>query len=146
MTKTEIKAALKKLGYTIRDDSDNTFSLMDIKYKTCENTLYFSKEQLPFYCGVKEVGDLSFDEPGVKGKERTAAVLLAKYAFTKLRDENIIGRGKVKKSYPLLFCGNGVNDSLIVEEALLSMKDIWMHVSTTINPQSKNTIRVFISK
>jgi hypothetical protein len=71
---------------------------------------------------------------------------LAKYAFTQLREENIYGKGKVKKSIPLIFCGNGVNDSLIAEQALLSMKNTWEHVSTSINPQSKNTIRVFISK
>jgi hypothetical protein len=146
MTKQQIVAALKKLGYSI-DEYGTEYSLINNKTEKTANRITFSLETLGYCCGAKEIGDLEFIEDSPKGKLLTASLLLAKYAFLSIRDENTDKKGKPKNTaYTLIFCGNGVNSSLLAEKALVTMKDTWTHASTNINPGSGRTIRTFVSK
>jgi len=145
MTKTEIKEALKKLGYTVQaEPHDNYCDLMAEGVRAA--TVSYRVNELPHCCGVEEIGNVELIQTGLVSKKIPvkALNLLFAYAFLSERTNGIEkGSGRI----PRVYCGNGVQTSTYAEEALLKIiPDAYNHVSTSKNPGSGRTIKVFISK
>jgi hypothetical protein len=143
----EIIQKLKELGYLV-DESMGSFYLQDNEKEENKIELRFEIDDLPFCCGVREIGGLSLStEINKKNKDFLKAVkLLIQYAFLTTKEEHTENtRSKIKRCSLLLACSNGNNDWSIVEEALSEIPEHFILISTTRNPSSENIIKVYIS-
>lgn len=155
LTTKDVLASLKKLGFKIEEPGTGDYVLLeDKKDKTWDdgdeiNHLSIESENLPYCCGVDELGDLSLDKVGaIRDKNsREGTKLLIQYAFINEADTRTVKKAKkATVATPVIFCSNGKGGCVNVEEAMADMPNNFLLVSTSQNGTGGSVIKVYISK
>jgi hypothetical protein len=144
ITQDELIKELEKLNFTIRhdiDEDDNWASYhIHNKKERLEAQFEFQFNTLGYCCGVIEVGSIRKVNTSV---DKKVINLLISIAFLHIKDQYIEGSGGTR---PILFCSNGEYTCKEIENAFeTTLKDHYKLVSTTKNPNSGNTIKMYIS-
>lgn len=157
MTSKQILRQLNKLGYVVQNNeySKKHRYLLKKGGKTYTYDLSVLIDPLPYCCGVEEIGEVTIQDINYvdvchgKGKTAKASsaryvplILFIQYYFLELKERNTHKKSRI----PLIFNGNGIDESLFVEVALKRLPQDFKLVSQSINPQSRNRISTFISK
>jgi hypothetical protein len=152
----ELVDMLKAKGFTYENDFDmDTYSYKLLhKNKGNITTLSFNKEILPYCCGVIELGDFIVrGRDYLSNSEKAAVEILIAIAFLEVRKGQITGYStskgvtSVKSHKPIVFCSNGIEECVFFENAARKyLKGYYKLVSTSVNPGSGNTIKMFVSQ
>lgn len=164
LTSAALLAELEKMGYEIDEDSeqDEDFSDGDVTRRSFDvmdrdgdsiAKINISDGGLRHCCGVIELGGLDISESWAfeETKEHNRVVNMATaYVFLYLREKYITPTTKRNLSAPymrpVIFTSNGEEDCVIFEAAATKyLKNAYKVVSTTVNPGSDRTIKIYMS-
>jgi hypothetical protein len=143
-----ILRALKTAGFSASTSFGN-YELTHVKTGTTVMEFRMESRDMRYCCGVLEVGDVVLDITSSKYTPSvTVQKLFIQHIFLTLKAREDKGNTyKGKRMYrPVVFCGNGSGDCIIIEKALRALKQDYKLVSKQDNPNSFNTISMFVSK
>lgn len=133
-TSTSLTNKLKKLGYDV-----TIFTERGVLLKNGRPVfgIHYRKTQLPHCCGVEELGNLSMHStyPAIPVEVRN---LFIQRVFLAAK-----GRA-IKQRRPVVFCSNGESHCSMAEAALENFPHYQL-VSTTVNPYSGRTIKMYVT-
>jgi len=139
---SELNEQLIKKGYSLKEYRRIVEKVYTLKKGRKEMAFFeFEIECLPFCCGAMVLGDMRFEcSPTLPEEDK---ILLFRAMLTKecenLKLEEWAG------SMPLIFTTNGKDFYEIIEKAMLHFSSNFKLVSTTKNPYTANTVKVYIS-
>jgi len=152
MTKKQIFTKIIKLGYSIEFGID-CFILYKKEGKGKNSriekitSLLFNTEELPFCCGVHELGGLSIDhiDHYIRRGYNEIIKLFIQYAFIYAKEEKCSSKAKIPTGIQLIMISNGKSVWEIAEQALNEIPEHFTLVSTTRNGVYGNIIKLYIA-
>lgn len=138
ITSRSLGVRLKALGYTVKIQDTNHNINAQLFNKNGYRVMYMECEaqRLPYCCGVNEIGNLRITKMSTLNRNVYDLFLQRVLLYMK-------GQAKEKRR-PVIFCSNGNESCTTLENAIVNFPHYKL-VSTTINPGSSNTIRVYIT-
>ena len=151
LTPQSLLNELTQKGYNVNieeDGSSRSYVMRAMGEKYDYNMIRLRTDGLPYCCGVDEIGDIVINNRRTQNRE--ALDLLVAYAFLCEKNDSISvpARGKgLTRATGLIFCSNGVDDCAVIERVFKTiLKDHYIPTPSTINPNSGNTITIFVAK
>lgn len=151
VTTKSILAQLTEKGYNVTTDEDGRkeFELRRRSDGVCINRLTMRVDGLVHCCGVDEIGDVEINDSHTKDNE-TLNLFIA-YAFLSIKEESVSIPAKdhkgLTRAIGLIFCSNADRCCTKIERVFKTiLKDHFVPTPSTINPNSGNTITIFVAK
>lgn len=116
----------RHVDYLFKDDQ------LVITYTTSFHCISMEREQLPYCCGVSEIGNFSMNKCNDFNSDHIDAI---SELFTEI----------AKRHNSLIINTNGYGTCVFLEK-VLEKNNNWLLVKTFINPSSGNTIKMWINK
>jgi hypothetical protein len=162
MKSSKIFKQLKSLGYETEEEYGEYQLVKSNTLKTrkfwigneigeTEFQINFDKDTLRNCCGVLEIGnfDISANSNGFEKNKKLLEVLklFIQWMFLQEKERTVFNKKVegIKKFKPVIFCSNGRDCCVHVENALNALPEDFIIASKSVNPGTGSTITMYVS-